>query len=80
MQTQPKVEIFILLPNTAHNTHISQPAHPHLWMDCEAIARATGMNRLVLVICMLKASPLERWVWWMERSGRVIHGLAIIYS
>lgn len=80
MQAQPKVEILILLQNIARNTHTSQPAHPHLWIVCKAIAHTISMNRLVLAVCMFKASPLEQSVWCMERSGLAIHDLAIIYS
>lgn len=80
MQAQPKVEILILLENIARNTHTSQPAHPHVWIVCKAIPHAISTNRLVLVVCILKASPLEQCVWYMERSGLAIHDLAIIYS
>lgn len=78
MQAQPKVQILILLQNIARNTHISP--HPRLWIVCEAIAHAIRMNDLVLVVCTLKASPLEQLAWCMERSRLAIHDLAIIYS
>lgn len=80
MQAQPKVEVLILLQNIACNTHTSQHAYPCLWIICKAIAHAISMNRLVLALCMFKASPLVQCVWCMERSGLAIHDLAIIYS